>query len=52
MNAPNHISKLILNWFESVSFRFEMRANLPGVGAGKGLRGKEDACTGSRGILN
>ena len=40
MDAPNYISKLILNWFESVSFRFGMRANLPGVGAGQGLRGK------------
>ena len=52
MDAPNYISKLILNWFESVSFRFGMRANLPGVGAGQGLRGKVDTCTGSRGILN
>ena len=40
MDAPNYISKLILNWFESVSFCFGMRANLPGVGSDQGLRGK------------
>jgi len=33
MDAPNYISKLILNWFESMSFRFGMRENLSGVGA-------------------
>ena len=52
MDVPNYITKLILNWFESMSFRFGMRANLPGVGAGQALRGKVDVCTGSRGILN
>ena len=45
MDAPNYISKLILNWFESLSFRFGMRENLSGVGAGQGLRGKVDVCT-------
>ena len=52
MDALNYITKLILNWYESMSFRFGIIANLPGVGAGKALRGKEDLCTGSRGILN
>ena len=52
MDASTYISKLILNWFESVSFRFGMRENLSGVGAGQALRGKVDMCTGSRGILN
>ena len=52
MDAPNYISKLILNWFESMSFRFGMRENLSGVGAGQGLRSKMDMCTGSRGNLN
>ena len=52
MNASNYITKLFLYWFESMSFRFGMRANLPGVGAGQALRGKVDVCTGSGGILN
>ena len=52
MDALNCNTKLILNWFDSMSFRFGMRANLPGVGAGQALRGKVDVCTGSRGILN
>ena len=52
MDALNCITKLILNWFDSMSFRFGMRANLPGVGAGQALRGKVDVCTGSGGILN
>ena len=52
MDAPEYITKLILNWFDSMSFRFGMRANLPGVGAGQALRGKDDLCTGNGGILN
>ena len=52
MDATIYITKLILNWFESMSFHFGMRANLPGVGAGQALRAKVDVCTGSRGILN
>ena len=40
MGAPNYITKLFLNWFESMSFHFGIRANLPGVGAGQALRGK------------
>ena len=52
MDDPHYIIKLILNLFESMSFHFGMRANLPGVGAGPALRGKVDVCTGSRGILN
>ena len=52
MDAPKYITKLILNWFDSMSFRFGMRANLPGVGAGQALHGKVDVCTGSGGILN
>ena len=35
MDAPKYITKLILNLFDSMSFRFEMRANLPGVGDGQ-----------------
>ena len=37
-----------------MSFRFGMRANLRGVGAGQALRGKVDVFTGSArgGILN
>ena len=53
MDAPKYITKLILNWFDSMSLRLGMRANLPGVGAGQALRGKVDVCTGSAGgILN
>ena len=37
MDAPIYNTKLILNWFESVSFRFGMGENLPGVGAGQSL---------------
>ena len=35
MDSLNYITKLILNWFETMSFRFGMRSNLPGVGAGQ-----------------
>ena len=52
MDSSNYITKLILDWFESMSFRFGMRANLPRVGAGQALRGKVDVCTGSIGIQN
>ena len=52
MDAQSYILKLILNWFESVSFRFGMRENLSVVGAGQALLGKVDVSTGSRGILN
>ena len=52
MDAPKCITKLILNLFDSMSFRSGMRANLQGVVAGQALRGKVDVCTGSRGILN
>ena len=37
IDDPHYIIKLILNLFESMSFRFGMRANLPGVGAGPAL---------------
>ena len=40
MDHPYYIIKLILNLFESMLFRFGMRANLPGVGADQALRGK------------
>ena len=40
MDASDCMTKVILKWFQSVSFRFGMRANLPGVGADQGLRGK------------
>ena len=40
MDASNFITKLILKLFESMSFRFRMRANLPGVGSEQALRGK------------
>ena len=33
MDTLNCMTKLILNWFEFVSFRFGMRENLSGVGA-------------------
>ena len=52
MNALGYITKLSLNWFLSISFRYEMRANLQGVGAGPTLRGKLDSCTARRGLLN
>ena len=44
INALNCITKLSLDWFSSISFCFEMRANLPGVGAGLALssKGSED----------
>ena len=51
-NALNYNTKPILNWFESMSFRFGIKANFPGVGAGQDLRGKLDVCAGSRGTLN
>ena len=35
MDAPKYITKLKLNWFESMSFCFGMRAKLKGVGAGQ-----------------
>ena len=40
MDALNCITKLILNWFYSMSFRVEMRTNLLGVGADQALCGK------------
>ena len=51
-DAPKYITKLILNWFDSMSLRFGMRANLPGAGAGQALRGKVEVSTGSGGLLN
>ena len=39
----------MLNWFYSMSFRFEMRANLLEVGAGQALRGK--VYKGSRSVI-
>ena len=51
MDAPNYITKLLLNWFKSMLFRFGMRENLPGVGAGQALRGEVDMCTGSMGDI-
>ena len=39
MNALKRKIKLTLNWFGSTLFRLEIRANLPGVGAGVVLRG-------------
>ena len=51
MDAPKYITKLIQNWFDSMSFRIGMRANLPGVGAGQGLRGKVDVCAGNGGDI-
>ena len=35
MDAAIYISKLILRWLESMSFRFGMRENLSVVGAGQ-----------------
>ena len=52
MNDPKYITKLILIWFDYMSFRLGMKATMPEVGAGQALRGKVDVCTGSRGLLN
>ena len=46
MEALNYNTILVPNWFEFMSFRFGIRANLPGVGAGQSLRGKVDVCEG------
>ena len=40
MDALTYIRKLGFKRFLSMSFRFEMRTNLPGVGVEQALRGK------------
>ena len=52
MNALHCITKLSLNWFYFLLFRFQIRANLPELGAGPAIRGKVDLCTARRGVLN